>query len=439
MNDKPSPKITCEDVWKIFGPHPERILANWKNYQGLDKVRLLKETGCIVGTRQATLNVERGEIYCLMGLSGSGKSTLLRCINRLNEPTRGRVLIDDRDITALSQNELREFRRTKTGMVFQHFALLPHRRIINNVAFGLEIQGVPKETREKKAREALEMVGLMGWEKSYPYELSGGMKQRVGLARALANDPEILLMDEAFSALDPLIRRQLQDEFVNLIKKVKKTILFVTHDLNEALRIAGHIAVMKDGGIVQQGTPAEIVLHPAKGYVEEFVRDLPKIKFITAKDIMLAPDPWMIKPEATLESVINQMFAYNLRFAFIEGPDRRIQKVVDYFKLNLQEHPAPPETEELIVAEARASVSPKETSSSAFEASQVKGQVRNRKLAWETLTCDFPLLTIGPETFLEKLLVLGAQTKVPLAVTDPDGRVEGLIPRETLLTALTSA
>ncbi|MBF0528998.1 MAG: glycine betaine/L-proline ABC transporter ATP-binding protein [Deltaproteobacteria bacterium] len=403
MADTPSPKIVCDNVWKVFGPDPQRIIRNWDNYRGLDKVRLLKETGCIVGTRDATLNVELGEIYCLMGLSGSGKSTLLRCINRLNEPTAGRVLIDNQDITALSQTDLREFRRAKTGMVFQHFALLPHRRIINNVAFGLEIQGVSKEIREKKAREALELVGLMGWEKSYPYELSGGMKQRVGLARALATDPEILLMDEAFSALDPLIRRQLQDEFVNLIKKVKKTILFVTHDLNEALRIAGHIAIMKDGAIVQQGTPAEIVLHPAKGYVEEFVRDLPKIKFITAKDIMLDPTPWMVKPDTTVDSIINQMFEFNLRFVFIQDEERRVKNVVDYFKLDLN------------------------------------GADRNILPTEDNLKCDFSVQSALPETFLENLLILGAQTQVPITVTDSEGRVKGIIPRETLLTALTSA
>ncbi len=326
-------KIECNDVWKVFGPNPTQIIDNWSDFENMDKVQRLSQTGCVVGTRQASFKVELGEIYCLMGLSGSGKSTLLRCVNRLHEPTRGVIMIDEEDITGLNQTQLREFRRAKTGMVFQHFALLPHRKVIANVALGLEIQGMEKPEREKRAMEAIELVGLKGWENSYPYELSGGMQQRVGLARALAPDPEILLMDEAFSALDPLIRRQLQDEFVNLIKQVKKTILFVTHDLNEALRIAGHIAIMKDGAIVQQGTPADIVLHPAPGYVEEFVRDLPKIKFITAKDILDRPDPWLIRDDTPLGAVREFMEASKRRFCFMVDGDGRVRSIIDYYRL----------------------------------------------------------------------------------------------------------
>ena len=338
-----------------------------------------------------------------MGLSGSGKSTLLRCVNRLHEPTSGQILIDNRDITKLNSTQLRDFRRSKIGMVFQHFALLPHRKVIANVALGLEIQGVSRAKREKKACEAIELVGLKGWENSYPYELSGGMQQRVGLARALTPEPEILLMDEAFSALDPLIRRQLQDEFVNLIKKVNKTIIFVTHDLNEALRIAGHIAIMNDGAIVQQGTPAEIVLHPKPGYVEDFVRDLPKIKFITARDILEDPDPWLLNQDMTLEAVNNFMEKHKQRFAFLVDSDKRVKKIIDYWRL-----------------------------------SEIKSDL-HQPCPPEEFKCLFPLEVARPETFLEELLELGAQSTVPIVVNDDHGQVRGIITRETLLVALVAA
>ena len=403
MSDPSDPKIVCHDVWKVFGDNPDCVLQEWDKYRPMDKVQRLSETGCVVGTREATFEVQRGEIYCLMGLSGSGKSTLLRCINRLHEPTKGTITIDGEDITKLNQNALRDFRRNKTGMVFQHFALLPHRRILSNVGLGLEIQGVSKEEREKRSLKALELVGLKGWEKSYPFELSGGMQQRVGLARALTPDPEILLMDEAFSALDPLIRRQLQDEFVDLIKKVKKTIIFVTHDLNEALRIAGHIAIMKDGAIVQQGTPADIVLHPEPGYVEEFVRDLPKIKFITAADIMQQPEAWLISRHASGQEIYNYMDQKQLRFAFVVDENKKPIAAIDYFKLNGSrgDNTAPPDLDKL--------------------------------------AARFDLLKARPDTFLESLLDMGAKTKIPLLVCDEQGGICGVIPREKLLTTLAEA
>lgn len=394
-------KIRCENLWKVFGSKPDRIIQDWDRHKHLDKVALLKETGCVVGAREATFQVEEGEIFCLMGLSGSGKSTLLRCINRLHEPTRGTVTIDGQEITGLSVAELRKFRREQTGMVFQHFALLPHRRLIENAAFGLEVQGLEKSIREKRAREALELVGLKGWERSYPYELSGGMQQRVGLARALATDPNILLMDEAFSALDPLIRRQMQDEFVNLIKEVQKTIVFVTHDLNEALRIAGHIAVMKDGAIVQQGTPAELVLQPENDYVEEFVRDLPKIKFITARDIMEPSENYIVTPDETAESIITAMDRKNLRFTYVVDTDRRIVGALDYFQIvgeeGIQKTRRPPSKERII--------------------------------------STFPVAT--SETFLEELLTIGSNNKMPIVVRDDRERLLGFISRERLLNALT--
>lgn len=395
-------KIVCEDVWKVFGPNPHEIITNWKNYESLDKVARLEKTKCVVGTRQATFKVEKGEIYCLMGLSGSGKSTLVRCVNRLHEVTHGKIFIDGQDITALSEKKLREFRREKTGMVFQNFALLPHRRVLSNVALGLEIQGVEKTKREEKAREAIELVGLKGWEKNYPYELSGGMQQRVGLARALAPNPEVLLMDEAFSALDPLIRRQLQDEFVKLIKKVNKTIIFVTHDLNEALRIAGHIAIMKDGAIVQQGTPAEIVLNPTPGYVEEFVKDLPKIKFITAHDILQKPDDWLLGPDDSIQTMKEKLIRNDARFGILVDENRRLKKAVDFYKLRELEAGKTPDC----MADAD--------------------------------TCDFPVAEATPDMFLEALLQQGTATKVPIVVHDENNQIIGVITQEKLLASVGS-
>jgi glycine betaine/proline transport system ATP-binding protein len=400
---KREPKISCNNLWKIFGDKPDKLLSNWQQYGDMDKATRLKETGCVVGTQDASFEVEKGEIYCLMGLSGSGKSTLLRCINRLHEPTKGKVSIDGLDITTLPEKELRHVRRKYTSMVFQHFALLPHRRLIDNAAFGLEIQGIDKKERYAKATESLELVGLKGWEMSYPHELSGGMQQRVGLARALATDPEILLMDEAFSALDPMIRRQMQDEFVNLIKRVKKTIVFVTHDLNEAIRIAGHIAIMKDGRIIQQGTPAEIVLRPKSGYVEEFVRDLPKIKFITAGDVMKKPDKWLINMGASHDEILKKMDSSNLRFSYQVDENQRILGAIDYFN--------PPSG---------------------------NGQAPNDQAVKKTeLIGTYP--KVDSNCFLEELLKIGAKTKLPIVVNDAQGRVAGIVSRAKLLKSLIQA
>ncbi|HEX6990058.1 MAG TPA: glycine betaine/L-proline ABC transporter ATP-binding protein, partial [Bacillota bacterium] len=245
--------IEIRQLTKIFGPDPGRALAMLD--AGHDKERILKETGHAVGVHDVSLAIDRGEVFVIMGLSGSGKSTLLRCINRLIEPTRGEVWIDGANVTAMDRPALRELRRRRLGMVFQRFALLPHRTVLENVALGLEIRGMPRDERRARAQEALALVGLGGWENYRPDHLSGGMQQRVGLARALATDPDVLLMDEPFSALDPLIRREMQEELLRLQRTVHKTILFVTHDLDEALHLGDRIAIMKDGRVVQVGTP----------------------------------------------------------------------------------------------------------------------------------------------------------------------------------------
>jgi len=267
-------KISCQNVWKIFGPSPENILQGINN--GVSKQDILEETGHVIAVRDVSFDVEENETFVIMGLSGSGKSTLVRCLNRLIEPTAGDVYIDGQDIAQMNETQLQEVRRHRLSMVFQHFGLLPHRNVLDNVTFGLEVRGDSKQKRLNEAIEALELVGLKGWEKSWIYELSGGMQQRVGLARALAIGSEILLMDEAFSALDPLIRRQMQDEFLSLRSMVKKTVIFITHDLLEALKLGDRIAIMRDGIIVQVDTPDEIVAHPADEYVSEFVKDVPR-------------------------------------------------------------------------------------------------------------------------------------------------------------------
>ncbi len=277
-------KLKIENVTKIFGKNSKKAIQLLNN--GESKKDILKKTGATVGVNKASFEVNPGEIFVIMGLSGSGKSTLVRMFNRLIDPTIGNIYIDGKDIVRMSKEELRNVRREKISMVFQKFALLPHRTILENAEFGLEIQGVDKETRKKQALEALKLVGLTGYENQYPDQLSGGMQQRVGLARALANDPDILLMDEAFSALDPLIRKDMQDELLDLQSNMEKTIIFITHDLDEALRIGDRIALMKDGSIVQVGTPEEILMNPSNDYVERFVEDVDLSKVLTANHIM---------------------------------------------------------------------------------------------------------------------------------------------------------
>jgi glycine betaine/proline transport system ATP-binding protein len=276
--------VSCRNVWKVYGPKAQRIVGS--PYADLPRAELLEKTGCVTAVRDISFDVGRGEVFVVMGLSGSGKSTLVRMINRLHDPTAGQVLIDGEDVVRLSEERLRELRRRKVSMVFQHFGLLPHRRIVDNVAFGLEVQGVGKEERTGRAEQVLASVGLGGWGSSFPDELSGGMQQRVGLARALATDPEIMLFDEPFSALDPLIRRDMQDEVIKLQRDVKKTMIFITHDLMEALKLGNRIAIMKDGVFVQVGAPEEVVAHPADDYVADFTKDVPRAHVLTARAIM---------------------------------------------------------------------------------------------------------------------------------------------------------
>ncbi len=283
--------VDCQSVWKIFGKSaPAAIDAVAQ--RGLTKTQILQEYSCVVGVSDVSLQVRRGEIFCIMGLSGSGKSTLIRLLNKLITPSAGKVLVKGKDLSALSPKALREVRARHIGMVFQSVALLPNRTVLENTAFGLEVQGVGKAERYKVAERALAKVGLSEWASRYPTELSGGMQQRVGLARAITADPEVILMDEPFSALDPLIRRQLQDEFRQLTKDLGKSAVFITHDLDEAIRIGDRIAIMKDGVIIQVGTAEEIVLNPADDYVAEFVAGISRLHLVKAHSVMTPVEPF---------------------------------------------------------------------------------------------------------------------------------------------------
>ncbi len=296
--------IVLDEVYKIFGPQPQGRAFDLAR-SGIHKDQVQAETSHVVGLSDVSFTVKQGEIFVVMGLSGSGKSTALRTVNKLHEVTHGSVTVAGTDVQSLEGSELQAFRREHMGMVFQHFALFPHRRVIDNVSYGLKVQGVDRRTRGEAARQALSLVGLGAYAQSFPSELSGGMQQRVGLARGLASDPDILLMDEAFSALDPLIRRQMQDEMMEIQGELHKTILFITHDLNEALRLGDRVCIMKDGAVVQIGTPEEILTQPATGYVAEFVQDVDQGRVIQAHEVMTDPKP--IRSNTTLTDALKQI------------------------------------------------------------------------------------------------------------------------------------
>lgn len=303
-------KITCRNVWKVFGPNPKRALETLD--KSASRATVQEETGHVVAVKDVSFDIQEGETFVVMGLSGSGKSTLVRCISQLIEPTAGEVVIDGDDVTKLSDKQLIDLRRHKMAMVFQHFGLFPHRTVLDNIAFGLEVRGEDKAARNQRAMEVIDLVGLSGWHDNYPRELSGGMQQRVGLARAMATDPEILIFDEPFSALDPLIRREMQDELIDLQSKLKKTMVFITHDFLEAIKMGDNIAIMKDGEIVQIGTPEEIVANPIDQYVADFTEDVPRYKVLSAGKVMRpnsgaanGTDP--ILASAKIESLIERM------------------------------------------------------------------------------------------------------------------------------------
>ena len=321
-------QIEIKNLYKIFGPNPaagmELIRA------GKTKEEIHEKTGLTVGVQDASFTVNKGEIFVVMGLSGSGKSTLVRMLNRLIEPTSGAVLVDGDDVMEMNREQLVAFRRDKTSMVFQSFALMPHQTVLNNVAFGLELSGASKQQRYERSMDALKQVGLDGWEKSYPKELSGGMQQRVGLARGLAVDPDIMLMDEAFSALDPLIRTEMQDELLKLQDRHERTIVFISHDLDEALRIGDRIAVMEGGRVVQVGTPEEILQNPADDYVRAFFRGVDPTGVIAAGDIARDSQPTVIwhTPEGSPRATLEMLNTRDMEFAYVLDSERRFYGIV---------------------------------------------------------------------------------------------------------------
>ena len=325
-------KIVCNNIWKIFGTYPKRTLDTID--RSLSRAEVQAQTGHVIAVKEVSFEINKGETFVVMGLSGSGKSTLVRCISRLIDPTAGEMIIDGEDIMNYTDAQLTELRRYRMSMVFQHFGLFPHRKVIDNISFGLEIRGMDKKERKKQAMEVLEKVGLHGWADHYPRELSGGMQQRVGLARAMAVDPEILIFDEPFSALDPLIRREMQDELISIQSEVHKTMIFITHDFLEAIKMGDHIAIMKDGEISQIGTPEEIVANPVDDYVREFTEDVPRYKVLSVGKIMREASAATksngashVKQDAKLNSLIDTVIAANGPLAVVDNDGQIVGEI----------------------------------------------------------------------------------------------------------------
>ena len=318
-------KIEVRNLYKIFGKNQQKAIEMLQD--GATKEEVLEKNNSTVGVDDASFDVKEGEIFVIMGLSGSGKSTLLRCVNRLIEPTAGSIKVDGQEVRDFDKEELRKFRETEFGMVFQNFALLPHRTVLENAMFGLEIQKIEEEERISRTKEALELVGLDGWEDQYPEQLSGGMQQRVGLARALAVDPEILLMDEPFSALDPLIKKEMQNKLLDLYEEMERTILFITHDLDEALKLGDRIAIMKEGRIIQVGDHEEILTNATNEYVEEFVEDVNRSRVLTARDIMSNPVE-LLYPQDGPRTALHKMKNNELESIFVVDRDKKYKGIV---------------------------------------------------------------------------------------------------------------
>ena len=385
-------KIEVKNATKIFGKNSKRA-AQLLN-EGSSKSGILKATGSTVGVNNATFDVYEGEIFVIMGLSGSGKSTLVRLLNRLIDPTMGQILLDGEDIVQMNKEQLRDVRRKKIGMVFQNFALFPHKTIVENTEYGLEIQGVSKVERNEKARESLKLVGLAGYEDQFPNQLSGGMQQRVGLARALANDPDILLMDEAFSALDPLIRKDMQNELLQLHHDMGKTIIFITHDLDEALRIGDRIALMKDGEIVQIGTPEEILMSPSNEYVERFVEDVDLSKVLTAGHIMKKADT--VQVDRGPRVALRLMKQLGISSIYVVDKSNRLLGAVT--------------AQEALVA------------------------TESDKSLAEVIQLNLPM--VPAETLLTELFDVVSTASIPVAVISEEQKLQGIIIRGALIGAL---
>jgi len=377
------PCLEVKGLWKIFGPKAESLLNADKPLSSKTEIR--EKTGCVLAIRDISFSVRRGEFFVLMGLSGSGKSTVIRCLLRLIEPTKGSIIINGEDICAYDKKQLMHLRRHTTSMVFQYFGLFPHRSVLDNVAYGLKVQNISKEERYARAHEAIETVGLKGWEDYMPGALSGGMQQRVGIARALTTEPEILLMDEPFSGLDPLIRREMQDELIELQDKVQKTIIFVTHDLHEALKMGDRIAIMRDGEIIQVGAPEDVISHPADAYVREFVQDASPAKVYTAGRVMDEPDALVYEWQGK-KAALHILRDAKEDYAFVVGRNRKFLGLLTLKRLK-----------SLLQTEG----------ASIKDAMEPDPGVTN------------------PDAVLEDLFPLAAEADYPIAVVDEDGRFKG--------------
>ena len=391
-NGSPS-DIEVTNLYKIFGPRPQEVMAQVE--AGMSKEQILADTGHTVGLHDVNLQIKGAETFVVMGLSGSGKSTFVRCVNRLIDPTAGQVLVDGTDIVELGPAEIKALRRTKMSMVFQRFGLLPHRNVVQNVAYGLNVQGVPKEEQLERANRWIEVVGLQGYAEMRPSQLSGGMQQRVGLARALCTDPEILLMDEPFSALDPLIRRDMQDELIRLQRDLNKTIVFITHDLDEALRLGDRIAILKDGKVVQVGTPVDIITKPADDYVQAFVRDVNRGRVLNAGVVVerVTPLPLETSPDNARTALQNT----HQKVGFVtEGANRYRGSI------HIDDVPAAVE--------------------------------RGDRDLGKIVDSDAP--TARASQLLDELLATAADSSVPIAVLGEQDRFLGILTRQTTLTAL---
>ena len=387
-------QIVVNGLWKVFGSKPERVFE--PEHASKSRAELQDELGLVTGLRDVSFAVDRGMVFVVMGLSGSGKSTLVRCLIRLIEATRGQVLFDGDDICGYSQAQLIEFRRQKTAMVFQQYGLLPHRNVLDNVAVGLEIRGIDKPTRYRMATETIETVGLKGWENYRPHEMSGGMQQRVGLARALAVDPDVLLMDEPFSGLDPLIRREMQDELVSLQTELHKTIVFITHDLDEALKIGDRVAIMRDGQIVQQGSPEEIVTLPSDDYVTDFVQDVSRAKVVQAQAIMSEPDVVIYERQGP-RAALHAMRQHKLDAVFLISRSFTLRGVL-----------TKEQATELAAQNVRS-----------LEGAAIDSAV-----------------TTTPDAYVADVIPMAAQTERPVAVLAENGSLVGEIGRDALLAAV---
>ncbi|WP_332651343.1 quaternary amine ABC transporter ATP-binding protein [Lysinibacillus sp. 54212] len=386
-------KIKIENVSKIFGSKPKKVISMIEN--GTSKEEILAKTGHTVGVYNACMEIDEGETFVIMGLSGSGKSTLIRCLNLLNRPTTGAIYVDGENIVAYNKAQLKSYRQKKVAMVFQHFGLFSHRTVLENVEYGLEVRGTTKEERQEIARRQLEIVGLKGYEHQYPDELSGGMRQRVGIARALANDPDILLMDEPFSALDPLNKREMQLELLDLQNRLQKTIIFITHDVNEAFRLGDRVAVMKDGKVEQIGSPEEILDQPANDYISDFIRDIDRSQILQAEHIMSKPFG-LVSLKDGLQVAVRVMKENGISSAFVTNKKRQLQGMITI--------------------------------------DQAIQGIKDHKALHEVITTD--VKTIRSDEYVKDIIPYVLESKYPLVVTDSEQVIQGIILRVHVLASL---